>query len=150
MVPVVQVHAADALDLVPFPAGCDLLQVLWCPLEHDGCWVVPEVRRRDSAAVGDVRAAPAVPGEVRHRRIPRPCVVHPELVTECVHRAGDQAGRVLRLVPGPAVAGLPGVRTADGAPADGGELGGGRRVPADVDARRGSGHPVRGLRADAG
>ncbi|WP_423832503.1 DUF1963 domain-containing protein [Streptomyces manipurensis] len=82
MVPVVQVHAADALGLVPFPAGCDLLQVLWCPRRHDGCWVLPEVRWRDAAAVGAVREAPVVDGEVPSGRIPRPCVVHPELVDE--------------------------------------------------------------------
>ncbi|WP_420082128.1 DUF1963 domain-containing protein [Streptomyces sp. JL4002] len=82
MVPVVQVHAADALGLVPFPAGCDLLQVLWCPRRHDGCWVLPEVRWRDAAAVAAVREAPVVDGEVPSGRIPRPCVVHPELVDE--------------------------------------------------------------------
>ncbi|MFG2340440.1 DUF1963 domain-containing protein [Streptomyces yangpuensis] len=82
MVPVVQVRAADALGLVPFPAGCDLLQVLWCPRSHDGCWVVPEVHWRDAAAVTNVREAPAVPTADVYGHVPRPCVVHPELVTE--------------------------------------------------------------------
>ncbi|MFJ8160339.1 DUF1963 domain-containing protein [Streptomyces sp. NPDC096136] len=82
MVPVVQVYEADALGLVPFPAGCDLLQVLWCPLDHDGCWVVPGVHWRSAAAVGDVRAAPPPPAGARAGRIPAPCVVHPERVTE--------------------------------------------------------------------
>ncbi|MEJ8640403.1 DUF1963 domain-containing protein [Streptomyces sp. MS1.HAVA.3] len=82
MVPVVQLYAADALGLVPFPAGCDLLQVLWCPRDHDGLWVLPEVHWRAAAAVGNVREAPPAPVEVRFGRVPKPCVVHPELVTE--------------------------------------------------------------------
>ncbi|MFK0259424.1 DUF1963 domain-containing protein [Streptomyces sp. NPDC090445] len=82
MVPVVQLHAADALGLVPFPPGCDLLQVLWCPREHDGRWVIPEVHWRDAAAVGSVREAPPVPVPVPYGRVPQPCVVHPEAAAE--------------------------------------------------------------------
>ncbi|MEU8927100.1 DUF1963 domain-containing protein [Kitasatospora sp. NPDC048545] len=82
MVAVVQVRRADVPDLVPFPEGRDLLQVLWCPRAHDGQWVVPLVRWRSAAEVGEVRQAPPVPPEARYGQVPRPCVVHPEPVTE--------------------------------------------------------------------
>ncbi|MGW4893599.1 hypothetical protein ACWEQL_15255 [Kitasatospora sp. NPDC004240] len=82
MVGVVQLYAADLPDLVPFPDGHDLLQLLWCPLRYDGCWVLPELRWRSSAAVGPVRTAPPVPAGAGRGHVPRPCVVHPELVTE--------------------------------------------------------------------
>ncbi|TJZ54251.1 DUF1963 domain-containing protein [Streptomyces piniterrae] len=82
MVPVLQLYAADALDLVPFPPGCDLLQVLWCPRDHDGRWVIPEVHWRDAAAIGSTCETPPAPTQIRFGRIPKPCVVHPELVIE--------------------------------------------------------------------
>lgn len=82
MVPVVQLYAADALGIVPFPPGCDLLQVLWCPRDHDGRWVVPEVHWRDADAVGNSRETPPLPVENPYGHVPKPCVVHPELVTE--------------------------------------------------------------------
>ncbi|WP_236076139.1 DUF1963 domain-containing protein [Streptomyces coffeae] len=82
MVPILQLYADDALGLVPFPSGRDLLQVLWCPLEHDGRWVIPEVHWRDAKEVESICEAPPAPTEARFGRIPKPCVVHPELVTE--------------------------------------------------------------------
>ncbi|MEV0324401.1 DUF1963 domain-containing protein [Streptomyces sp. NPDC050658] len=84
MVPVVQIYRSDMPDAVrsPFPDGCDLLQVLWCPLEHAGEWVVPHIRCRASDAVGAPAGPPPVPSAARRGRVPRPCVVHPEQVTE--------------------------------------------------------------------
>ncbi|MFC9326125.1 DUF1963 domain-containing protein [Kitasatospora sp. NPDC057015] len=82
MVAVVQIHRSDVPDLVPFPDGCDLLQVLWCPLHHAHGWVVPQVRWRSAAAVGEVRQAPPAPADAGYGQVPRPCVVHPELVHE--------------------------------------------------------------------
>ncbi|MFJ4188484.1 DUF1963 domain-containing protein [Kitasatospora sp. NPDC089509] len=82
MVAVVQVRREDVPALVPFPAGRDLLQVLWCPLEHGIDLVAPLVRWRSAADVGEVRQAPPAPSEARYGRVPRPCVVHPEVVTE--------------------------------------------------------------------
>lgn len=82
MVAVVQIHRADVPDLVPFPAGCDLLQVLWCPLYHGDRWVVPAVHWRSAAAVGPVRQAPPAPARAGYGNVPRPCVLHPELVPE--------------------------------------------------------------------
>lgn len=82
MIQVVQIYRSDLPGLVPFPDGCDLLQLLWCPRRHDGQWVVPLVRWRSAAAVGQVRQPPPVPAEAGYGKVPRPCVVHPELVTE--------------------------------------------------------------------
>ncbi|MER8185963.1 DUF1963 domain-containing protein [Kitasatospora sp. NPDC094015] len=82
MVPVVQLYRADVPDPAPFPPGCDLLQVLWCPRRHDHRWVVPSVHRRSAAAVGAVRPAPPAPPEPGYGQVPRPCVLHPERVTE--------------------------------------------------------------------
>ncbi|MFD5435083.1 DUF1963 domain-containing protein [Kitasatospora sp. NPDC127067] len=82
MVAVVQIHRRDVLDLVPFPEERDLLQVLWCPLRHDGQWVVPQVCWRSVREVGEVRPAPPVPADAAYDQVPRPCVVHPERVTE--------------------------------------------------------------------
>ncbi|MEU4092625.1 DUF1963 domain-containing protein [Streptomyces sp. NPDC026673] len=81
MVPVAQIHRSDVPDVVPFPDGCDLLQVLWCPCSHEGGWVVPQVCWRSAGAVGEVRQAPPAT-EAAYGQVPRPCVVHPELVTE--------------------------------------------------------------------
>ncbi|MER5639444.1 DUF1963 domain-containing protein [Kitasatospora sp. NPDC002227] len=82
LVPVVQVFRADVPAVVPFSDGCDLLQLLWCPRRHDGRWVVPLLRWRSSAAVGAVRPTPPPPVDAVGGRVPRPCVVHPEQVTE--------------------------------------------------------------------
>ncbi|MBD0695464.1 DUF1963 domain-containing protein [Streptomyces sp. CBMA123] len=82
MVAVLQIHRGDIPDVVPFPAGRDLLQVLWCPRPHEGQWVVPQVCWRSAAEVGEVRQAPPVPADAGYGQLPRPCVVHPELVTE--------------------------------------------------------------------
>ncbi len=83
MVPVVQIHRTDVPDVVPFPDGCDLLQVLWCPRKHSGHrWVVPHVRWRAAASVGKALETPPSPAERWENYVPRPCVVHPELVTE--------------------------------------------------------------------
>ncbi|MEK8170437.1 hypothetical protein NKH77_14935 [Streptomyces sp. M19] len=51
LVPVLQLYAADVPDL-PYPPGCDLLQVLWCPYEHQPYYAPrPELRWRDAADV---------------------------------------------------------------------------------------------------
>ncbi|MEV7519367.1 DUF1963 domain-containing protein [Streptomyces sp. NPDC091371] len=80
-VPIVQVYRADA-PTVPYPEGTDLLQVLWCPYDHEDCAPLPQVRWRDSTAVGAaLPAPPADPGAPREY-VPRACAVHPEVVTE--------------------------------------------------------------------
>lgn len=83
LVPVLQLFAEDVPEL-PFPAGTDVLQVLWCPFDHQP-WSSPrpEVRWRCRAEIGDRRQAmPAPDEEADPRYVPDPCVLHPERVTE--------------------------------------------------------------------
>ncbi|MFG2337387.1 DUF1963 domain-containing protein [Streptomyces yangpuensis] len=84
MVPVVQAFRSDLPPgVVPFPEGKDLLQVLWCPFDHEfpvSPW--PVVVWRDSTAVREVLPQPAPDPGASHRLVPAPCVVHPERVTE--------------------------------------------------------------------
>lgn len=83
MVAAAQIYRADVPDVVAFPEGCDVLQVVWCPRDHSGGpWVVPRIRWRDASAVGQVLDAAPVPAVRREKYVPRPCVVHPERVTE--------------------------------------------------------------------
>ncbi|WP_204082651.1 hypothetical protein [Asanoa ishikariensis] len=83
LVPVLQLFAEDVPEL-PFPAGTDVLQVLWCPFDHEP-WTSPrpELRWRRRADVGARLAEQPEPDEeadVQH--VPDPCVLHPERVTE--------------------------------------------------------------------
>jgi hypothetical protein len=81
LVPVLQVYEADAPG-IPFPEGRDLLQVLWCPfLLHHG-FPEPRVHWRDSRSVESVQVAPRPLTEATKDYIPKPCVIHPEVVTE--------------------------------------------------------------------
>lgn len=84
MVALAQLRADDIPDL-PRPGGADLLQVLWCPFEHEqeDVWG-PTVRlhwRRESD-VADLLAEPPK-GEVGDEDyLPQPCRLHPEQVVE--------------------------------------------------------------------
>ncbi|XKK39101.1 DUF1963 domain-containing protein [Nocardiopsis sp. ARC36] len=82
LVPVVQVHRTDAPGL-PFPPGCDLLQVLWCPYDHGSprC-PLPQVHWRSTGSVKEVRETPAPHAEASEYYVPDPCAVHPEQVVE--------------------------------------------------------------------
>ncbi|GAA4208110.1 hypothetical protein [Actinocatenispora rupis] len=82
LLPVAQLYARDVPDL-PCPPGTDLLQVLWCPLDHpDEELPAVLLRWRDSAAVTDLLAAPPEPELLAADYLPNPCVVHPERITE--------------------------------------------------------------------
>lgn len=80
-VPLLQLFRRDVAQL-PFPAGTDLLQVLWCPRDHaDDRWPAgPKTTLvwRNSTAVtdviGDIPVTPAHHG----RYMLEPCVLHPE------------------------------------------------------------------------
>ncbi|CAM5674311.1 hypothetical protein SAVIM338S_07123 [Streptomyces avidinii] len=86
MVPVLQLFAGDVPALA-FPAGTDVLQVLWCPLihsEHDQWSPVPVLRWRSAAEVASERLMDEMPRpyEFDDEYVPRPCVLHPTETTE--------------------------------------------------------------------
>jgi hypothetical protein len=83
MVPVAQLYARDVPGL-PRPGGADLLQVLWCPFDHEDEGYVPStvLRWRVAAEVTDPLAEPPSPVAVEEHYLPQPCVLHPEEVTE--------------------------------------------------------------------
>jgi hypothetical protein len=84
LVPVVQLRAADVPDLAP-PDG-DLLQVLWCPHDHDldgEPWAPAiTVRWRWESGVPDICAPPPAPATANATYLPAPCVLYPERVVE--------------------------------------------------------------------
>ncbi|AGZ42536.1 hypothetical protein [Actinoplanes friuliensis] len=79
MVPVAQLYRRDVPGLTT-----DLLQVLWCPLDHDDLEYCPRIllRRRRAADVTTVLQDPPEPVVVNDDYLPEPCVVHPEQVRE--------------------------------------------------------------------
>jgi hypothetical protein len=82
-VPVAQLFARDVPDL-PFPDGADVLQLLWCPLEHgdDSC-PEPIVVWRAAVDVAEVlHAVPEPLVEAEDCYIPNACHVSPESVLE--------------------------------------------------------------------
>ncbi|MCI4045708.1 hypothetical protein [Streptomyces sp. TRM75563] len=96
MVPVVQLYARDVPEL-PFPAGLDVLQVVWCPLIHDdevGA-ALPKVywRSERTVAAGGMVPNPPAPYEYEEEFVPRPCTVTPTRVVEYPNRdlPGDLA-----------------------------------------------------------
>ncbi len=86
LVPVAQLHVRDIPLLRP-PGRADVLQVLWCPFEHDPDYKPPTALFwRTAAEVTDVLAAPPEPVAVEYEElIPRPCTVSPDVVTEYPH-----------------------------------------------------------------
>ncbi|MEV0644949.1 hypothetical protein AB0I28_06760 [Phytomonospora sp. NPDC050363] len=81
LIPVAQLFQRDIPDYFG-PPGTDLVQVLWCPLDHD--YWTPEVSVfwRTAAEVGEVLAEPPQPAALHDEYLPNPCVVTPEQVTE--------------------------------------------------------------------
>ncbi len=83
MLPVAQLYLRDVPLLRP-PGQADLLQVLWCPYDHD-----PDYKPstalfwRSAAAVVDILATPPEPYEADWPGyVPEPCLLAPEAVTE--------------------------------------------------------------------
>ncbi|MFI8885164.1 hypothetical protein [Streptomyces sp. NPDC053813] len=83
MLPVAQLYLRDIPLLRP-PGQADLLQVLWCPYDHD-----PDYKPstalfwRSAAAVVDILATPPEPYEADYPGyVPEPCLLAPEAVTE--------------------------------------------------------------------
>ena len=83
LVPVAQLYRRDIPDFAG-PGGADLLQVLWCPLDHPQEGYNPRARlywRRSASVTTPLDAAPEPP-VVSDAYLPVPCVVHPEQVRE--------------------------------------------------------------------
>jgi Domain of unknown function (DUF1963) len=82
LVPVAQLFAADVPEL-PFPPGTDVLQVVWCPFDHDNGYVPrPEIYWRRAADVNEILDPPPVPPGARSEYVPSPCTLDPERVVE--------------------------------------------------------------------
>ncbi|MFB7929167.1 hypothetical protein ACFC4C_08650 [Streptomyces sp. NPDC056039] len=83
LVPVAQLYASDVPGL-PCPEGADLLQVLWCPFDHDPDYLpYTELRWRTAADVTAHLTDPPQPSVIGSADyLPEPCVLHPEPVTE--------------------------------------------------------------------
>ncbi|MFG2000402.1 hypothetical protein ACGFNU_14735 [Spirillospora sp. NPDC048911] len=97
MLPVAQLYARDVPDL-PVPAGMDLLQVLWCPFDHDVAMPKTAVFWRSAESVAEVLDAPPEPAEVESDNyVPNPCIVAPEQVTEYPHEL-DLSGELRELI----------------------------------------------------
>jgi hypothetical protein len=82
LLPVAQLYARD----VPFPRspGTDLLQVLWCPFDHEMAHPRTALFWRSAATVAQVLVAPPEPPVVqRDCYLPELCLFSPEQVTEC-------------------------------------------------------------------
>lgn len=89
LVAIAQLYAAD-VPTIAFPVGTDLLQILWCPLDHTDIpgqryYAGPPVHLlwRRTAGIGTVLADPPRPHAFDDRfYLPQPCVLHPEQVVE--------------------------------------------------------------------
>ncbi|MFG2978615.1 hypothetical protein ACGFYY_37235 [Streptomyces sp. NPDC048331] len=86
MLPVAQLYVCDIPVLRP-PGQADLLQVLWCPLDHpETCMPRSAVFWRSAAAVTDLLTSPPEPLHVEGEEyVPVPCVLAPERITEYPH-----------------------------------------------------------------
>ncbi|MFE5088126.1 hypothetical protein [Streptomyces mirabilis] len=81
MMPVAQLYARD----IPFPCppDADLLQVLWCPFDHEMAHPKTALFWRSSATVTDVLDAPPEPPIIQSARyLPELCLFSPEQVTD--------------------------------------------------------------------
>lgn len=81
MLPVAQLYRRDVPDLRT-PEGADLLQVLWCPFDHQA---MPRTALfwRSAATVTDIVTTPPEPPVMRSDGyLPEPCLLNPEQVTE--------------------------------------------------------------------
>ncbi|MEV1005940.1 hypothetical protein [Streptomyces sp. NPDC049881] len=86
LLPVAQLYLRDIPVLRP-PGQADVLQVLWCPYEHES-YPKPLTRVfwRSAADVTDVLAAPPEPFEVENDDyVPVPCLLAPEAITDYPH-----------------------------------------------------------------
>ncbi|MBD0691238.1 DUF1963 domain-containing protein [Streptomyces sp. CBMA123] len=89
-VPLALIHAEDAPHL-PWPDGTDLLQVLWCPNDHDDLqgeryYYGPAVELHWQHAAALAPATPPPPLRSDEEYLPRPCALRPEQVLDLPDR----------------------------------------------------------------
>ncbi|NUR25403.1 MAG: hypothetical protein HOV83_06060 [Catenulispora sp.] len=82
-VPVAQLYRRDIPDFVG-PDDADVLQILWCPLDHPDAGYNPRVSAywRRSSEIGPLLDKAPEPPVVNENYLPTPCVLHPEQVRE--------------------------------------------------------------------
>lgn len=87
LIPVTQLYRRDIPDFAG-PDGADVLQVLWCPLDHPEQGYNPRVRLywRRAADIGPPLDTAPEPPVVNGCYLPNPCVVHPEQIREYQYR----------------------------------------------------------------
>ncbi len=83
LLPVAQLYVRDVPLLRP-PGDADLLQVLWCPYDHEPDWKpATAVFWRSAASVVDVLATPPEPYEANYSGyVPEQCLLAPEAIIE--------------------------------------------------------------------
>ncbi|WP_455754323.1 hypothetical protein [Streptomyces erythrochromogenes] len=86
MLPVAQLYVRDVPLLRP-SGQADLLQLLWCPFEHEPDYKPPtKLFWRSAAEITDLLAVPPVTAAVEYDEyVPERCVLAPEEVTEFPH-----------------------------------------------------------------
>ena len=93
LAPLLQLRA-DEFPEIEFRSGTDLLQVLWCPREHDRCWAKPVLVWRKSFSSKEALTAMPADAGAYPRYVPLPCRLFPERVTDLPDR--DQVDALLK------------------------------------------------------
>ena len=93
LLPVAQLYFRDIPGLAG-PAAADVLQVLWCPVDHEKAMPTARLIWRNSRDTHEVLTEPPAPLDIDHygNYVPEPCVLHPEVVTEypAPHELADE------------------------------------------------------------
>ncbi|MER7669549.1 DUF1963 domain-containing protein [Kitasatospora sp. NPDC096128] len=101
LVPLARIRAQDAPHL-PWPAAADLLQVLWCPNDHDDIqgeryYYGPAVELHWQRAAELAPATPPAPRHSAEPYLPQPCALRPEQVLDLPDR-DELPGEIARAV----------------------------------------------------
>lgn len=87
LVAVLQLRSHD-VPALRFPAGRDLVQLLWCPALHiEGGIPAPKLYWRDSASIGETLDGHPSVRQSQAQWLPYPCMPMPETLLDLPHRA---------------------------------------------------------------
>jgi hypothetical protein len=88
LIPVAQLHRRDVPDYLG-PEDTDLVQILWCPVDHDPLWTpaVTVLWRRSAEVADPLHTPPRPPWIGNDSYVPVPCIVSPEQITEYEYHA---------------------------------------------------------------